>query len=167
LLFTKANKEKIPNKYKNLFEEEVNIISQAKLETRKVPVISIASCGKWKDFIDLDYPAGRADRYELSDSDDSHSFYIIAAGDSMTGMITDKKSIVEGDFLLVEPSKEVRNGDIVFAKDPDLGTTIKKYYVKNDQIILMPLNDKYPPIIPTPDERLRVFPVTEIKRKLR
>jgi SOS-response transcriptional repressor LexA len=128
---------------------------------RPIPVINIAACGGWKDFTDLDYPVGVADRYELSSSRDPNAFYVIASGDSMVG-----GDIREGDLLLVEPNREVRNGDIVLARDPELGVTIKKFYQRNGRITLVALNDKYPPLSPEADERFRVFRITEQRRRL-
>lgn len=128
---------------------------------RLIPVINIAACGMWEDLTDLDYPAGVADRYELSGSRDPNAFYVVASGDSMIG-----GDIREGDLLLVEPNKEVRNGDIVLAKDPELGVTVKKFYMKNGNVVLVSLNDRYPPLTPRRDERFRVYRVTEQRRKL-
>jgi len=130
-------------------------------DLRPIPVINVASCGGWLDFTDLGYPIGVADRYELSSSRDLNAFYVIATGDSMVG-----GDIREGDLLLVEPNREVRNGDIVFARDPEQGVAIKKFYQRPGQIMLVSLNDKYPPLTPTRDERFRVFRITEQRRKL-
>lgn len=128
---------------------------------RPIPIINVATCGGWKDLTDLNYPVGVADRYELADSRDPNAFYVIATGDSMVG-----GDIREGDLLLVEPGREVNNGDIVFARDPELGVTVKKFFKREGRVMLVSLNDKYPPLIPTPDDRFRAFRITEQKRKL-
>ncbi|MBW2307466.1 MAG: helix-turn-helix domain-containing protein [Deltaproteobacteria bacterium] len=126
-----------------------------------IPVINSAACGGWENFTDLNYPVGVADRYELSNTRDPNAFYVIAIGDSMVG-----GDIREGDLLLVEPAREVNSGDIVLARDPEQGVAIKKFFQREGRITLVSLNDKYPPLIPTPDERFRVFRITEQKRKL-
>jgi SOS-response transcriptional repressor LexA len=128
---------------------------------RPIPVINIAACGGWEDFTDLGYPVGVADRYELTSSRDPNAFYVIASGDSMVG-----GDIREGDLLLVEPNREVRNGDIVLARDPEQGVTIKKFFQRDGNVTLVSLNDKYPPLSPKPDERFRVFRITEQRRRL-
>ncbi len=130
-------------------------------EYRLIPVINIATCGGWENLTDLGYPVGVADQYDLSSSRDPNAFYVIATGDSMVG-----GDIREGDFLLVEPGREVINGNIVLARDPEQGVTIKKFFQREGRVMLVSLNDKYPPLIPAPDERFRVFRITEQKRKL-
>jgi len=126
-----------------------------------IPVINTAACGGWEDFTDLGYPVGVADRYEQSTTRDPNAFYVIAAGDSMVG-----GDIREGDLLLVEPNREVLNGDIVLARDPEQGVAIKKFFQREGHVILVSLNDRYPPLSPTPDDRFRVFRITEQRRKL-
>ena len=130
-------------------------------DNRPIPVINTVACGGWKDFTDLGYPVGVADRYELSSSRDPNAFYVIATGDSMVG-----GDIRDGDLLLVEPNREVLNGDIVLARDPEQGVTIKKFFQRQGHITLVSLNDRYPPLNPTQDDRFRVFRITEQRRKL-
>ena len=54
--------------------------------------------------------------------------------------------IAHGDMVLMEPVREqsaLRNGMIVSALVPGLGTTLKYFFRKNNQIILEPANQDY------------------------
>jgi len=58
--------------------------------------------------------------------------------------------IANGDMVLMEPVKDkysLRNGDIVSAMVPGLGTTLKYFIKKNNKINLEAANPKYEPII--------------------
>ncbi len=149
-----AHRARAPEEDKHLYklpsELNENIVPEKDkiyLKEHAIPVINYASCGKWEDLTDLDYPVGNADSYEYSDTKDPHAFFVKANGDSMTGSIDDKRSINSGDLLLVEPSMDVESGDIVLARDDSKGVTVKKFYKSDSQIILHPLNPKYEPII--------------------
>lgn len=122
---------------------------------RMIPVIGKAACGKWADFTDLEYPAGHADRWEMSPSKDPNAFFIIAKGHSMVG-----DDIQDGDLLLVEPNSEVKNGDIVLAKDDGKGCTVKRFYKNKDgSITLLPMNPDFEPMHVQPHERLKLYRV--------
>ena len=57
--------------------------------------------------------------------------------------------IADGDMVLMEPVKEVsclRNGAIVSAMVPGLGTTLKYFFKKNNKIVLEAANPRYEPI---------------------
>ena len=158
LMFDLLLQKKVPNlkkynwsargQYKIAASEDI-IPEKDKIHLKEhaIPVINYASCGKWEDLTDLGYPIGHADSYEYSDTKDPHAFFVKANGDSMTGSIDDKRNINSGDLLLVEPSMNVENGNIVLARDDGKGVTIKKFYKSDSQIVLSPLNPKYEPII--------------------
>lgn len=128
---------------------------------RSVPVINHSACGKWRDFTDLDFPAGHSDRHELAPTNDQHAFYVIAAGDSMIG-----GKIEDGDLLLIEPSKRVDDGDIVLAKVADKGCTVKKFFRHDGHVELRPMNDQHKSLIVKNDPSLRVYRVTRIVKQV-
>ena len=71
-------------------------------------------------------------------------FALTVNGDSMIDAC-----IADGDMVLMEPVKEessLRNGDIVSALVPGLGTTLKYFIKKNNKIFLEAANTKYEPI---------------------
>ncbi|MDD2703188.1 MAG: S24 family peptidase, partial [Candidatus Omnitrophica bacterium] len=134
-------------------------------EERLIPVFD-ASCGALLDWSDGSYPAGHYPRTEPADSKDKNAFYVLARGDLMTGHADDRRTIFDGDLLLIEPGKPVENGDIVLCRF-DNGVIIKKFKHEDGRIRLIPLNDKYPITDLTEKDKSRVFAITEIKRKLR
>ena len=71
-------------------------------------------------------------------------FALTVNGDSMKDAF-----IADGDMVLMEPVFEknsLRNGMIVSAMVPGLGTTLKYFFRKNNQIILEAANPNYEPI---------------------
>lgn len=132
---------------------------------RLIPVFD-ASCGKFIDWTDGSYPIGHYPENEPTTSKDKNSFYVRAHGDSMTGRADDRKTIFDGDLLLVEPSKAINDGDIVFCRNDGKGVTVKKYKHSKDKLHLLPLNDKYDIIVLTSQSRCCCFKITEIKRKI-
>ena len=69
------------------------------------------------------------------------NFALQVRGDSM---IDDH--IADGDFVMVEPRKNPRNGDIVVALLDDGETTLKRFYREKRRIRLEPANQAYQPI---------------------
>ena len=72
-------------------------------------------------------------------------FALTVNGDSMIDA-----QIAHGDMVLMNPVEEIysiRNGDIVSAMVPGMGTTLKYFFKKNNKIILEAANPKYEPII--------------------
>jgi len=71
-------------------------------------------------------------------------FALIVNGDSMIDAC-----IADGDMVLMEPIKDsysVKNGDIVSAMVPGLGTTLKYFFKRNGKIYLEAANTAYEPI---------------------
>ncbi len=108
---------------------------------KNVPVLgSIAAGGLIESYSDVNETL---DMTEVIEKDGV--FALIVNGDSMIDAF-----IADGDMVLMEPVKEVsslRNGAIVSAMAPGLGTTLKYFFKKNNKIILEAANPKYEPII--------------------
>ena len=71
-------------------------------------------------------------------------FALTVNGDSMIDAY-----IADGDTVLMEPvmhQSSLRNGAIVSAMVPGLGTTLKYFFKKNDHIVLEAANQNYEPI---------------------
>ena len=71
-------------------------------------------------------------------------FALTVNGDSMIDAC-----IADGDMVLMEPisdSYSLRNGDIVSALVPGLGTTLKYFFKKGEKIFLEAANPSYKPI---------------------
>ena len=63
--------------------------------------------------------------------------------------------IADGDMVLMEPIKDIfsiRNGDIVSALVPGMGTTLKYFIKRGSYISLEAANPAYEPIVLNPDQ---------------
>ena len=72
-------------------------------------------------------------------------FALTVNGDSMI-----EECIADGDMVLMEPIKDsysLKNGTIVSAMVPGLGTTLKYFFKRGDKIYLEAANPSYGPII--------------------
>ena len=77
-------------------------------------------------------------------------FALCVNGDSMIDA-----QIAHGDMVLMEPVKDsytLRNGDIVSAYVPGLGSTLKYFVKKNNKIHLEPANPSYESIVLNPNQ---------------
>ena len=72
-------------------------------------------------------------------------FALTVNGDSMIDAC-----IADGDMVLMEPISDaysLRNGDIVSAMVPGMGTTLKYFFKRNEKIVLEAANPNYDPIV--------------------
>ena len=111
-----------------------------------IPVMgSIAAGGIIETYADIQENLDISDVLKKKDV-----FALTVNGDSMIDAC-----IADGDMVLMEPVKEshsLRNGEIVSALVPGLGTTLKYFIKKQSKIILEAANPKYEPIILNPEE---------------
>ena len=107
---------------------------------KNVPILgSIAAGGLIESYSDV---SEELDISEILQKKDV--FALTVNGDSMKDAF-----IADGDMVLMEPVFEknsLRNGMIVSAMVPGLGTTLKYFFRKNNQIILEAANPNYEPI---------------------
>jgi repressor LexA len=78
---------------------------------------------------------------------DDNYFCLKVTGDSMKNA-----RIEDGDYILVRKQPVAENGQIVVALVGDNEATVKRFYLKNDMVILKPENDNYEPQIYKPDD---------------
>ena len=90
-------------------------------------------------------------------------FALTVNGDSMIDAC-----ISHGDMVLMEPAKDytLRNGDIVSALVPGLGTTLKYFFKKGNQVVLEPANPKYEPIVLDGDQVIIQGKLLAVWRKI-
>ena len=110
------------------------------LSSNNVPILgSIAAGGLIESYTDV------TDELDISEIFQKKGVFALTVnGDSMKDAY-----IADGDMVLMEPVIEksaLRNGNIVSALVPGLGTTLKYFFRKDNQIILEPANDNYEPI---------------------
>ncbi|MBI2590086.1 transcriptional repressor LexA [Candidatus Berkelbacteria bacterium] len=71
-----------------------------------------------------------------------HDVYALkVSGDSMV-----HDGILDGDYVVIQRTKQPKNGDIVVALLEEENVTLKRYYKEKGRIRLQPANPKYPPI---------------------
>lgn len=85
---------------------------------------------------------------------DEKYFLVKARGDSMEPKIKD------GDLVLAQENPTPEPGSLIVATHNAV-PKIKKYWVSNEQEILMSLNEKYPPEVISPDDDFRKFGVVK------
>ena len=111
-----------------------------------VPVLgSIAAGGLIETFSDVHANLDVSDVFSKKDV-----FALTVNGDSMINAC-----ITDGDMVLMEPVKDyysIRNGDIVSAFVPGMGSTLKYFVKKGRQISLEAANEKYDPIVVDVDQ---------------
>lgn len=71
----------------------------------------------------------------------SELFALEVQGNSMI-----EEGIMDGDYVICEPSQNVKNGDVVVALVNGIEVTLKKYFKEKRWIRLMPANSKMRPI---------------------
>ena len=108
--------------------------------TDGIPVMgSVAAGGLIETFSDVNENLDISDVLKKKDV-----FALTVNGDSMIDAY-----IADGDMVLMEPIKDsysLRNGTIVSAMVPGLGTTLKYYVKKENKIFLEAANQAYEPI---------------------
>ena len=105
-----------------------------------VPIMgSVAAGGLIETFTDVE------EKLDLSDVLNKKNVFALSVnGDSMIDAC-----IADGDMVLMEPINDfhsIRNGTIVSALVPGLGTTLKYFFKRNGKIFLEAANVKYEPI---------------------
>ncbi len=77
-------------------------------------------------------------------------YVLKVSGDSMI-----EEHIQDGDFVIVQEKIEAQNGQTIVALIDDQEATIKKLYLRNDEIELRPANRTLDPVIYSVD-RVRI-----------
>ena len=111
------------------------------IDSSGIPVLgSIAAGGLIEAYSDV------SETFDLSDVLKKKGVFALTVnGDSMKDAY-----IADGDMVLMEPVTDknyLKNGTIVSAMVPGLGTTLKYFLKKNNQIILEAANPNYEPIV--------------------
>jgi len=111
-----------------------------------VPIMgSVAAGGLIETYTDIQETLDLSDVLKKKDV-----FALSVNGDSMIDAC-----IAHGDMVLMEPIKDsysLRNGTIVSALVPGLGTTLKYFIKKGDKVFLEAANPNYEPIILESDQ---------------
>lgn len=133
----------------------------APINMRFLPVVSKVAAGDPAGFTDGEYPAGWAEEFvpAPSDLDDAHAFALRVHGDSMSPRFRD------GDIVICSPSSTAENGDAVVAKVRTDETTCKIFYLDGKNVILSPVNPRFPAQVYQVAEVSWVYPVVICQRR--
>jgi repressor LexA len=132
----------ILEKLSRLFEISIGDLLAEANNRRKVPIVGVVAGGSPITAIE-----NWIGEYEV-DLPDLHNdyFYLRVVGDSMINA-----RIFPGDDLFVRKQSNVNNGDIGVVMI-DQEATVKRILFKGNNIILKPENEKYEPMIFTPQD---------------
>lgn len=110
---------------------------------KKVPVISFVQASNWAEAVDSYEPGDGQEIIFVEHKGGSMTFSVIVNGDCM------ETEFFEGDKILVDPEKEIQNGDFALIKDLTSNeVTFKRVsFLEKGGVILQPLNSKYQPIV--------------------
>ncbi len=128
--------------------------------TGGVPIMgSVAAGGLIETFCDVNESLDLSDVLKKKDV-----FALTVNGDSMIDAC-----IADGDMVLMEPIKDsfaLKNGNIVSASVPGLGTTLKYFFKREGKIFLEAANPNYEPISLNPNEVLIQGKLLAVWRKV-
>ena len=128
--------------------------------TGGVPIMgSVAAGGLIETFCDVNENLDLSDVLKKKDV-----FALTVNGDSMIDAC-----IADGDMVLMEPIKDsfsLKNGNIVSASVPGLGTTLKYFFKREGKIFLEAANPNYEPISLNPNEVLIQGKLLAVWRKV-
>lgn len=118
--------------------DDFNPIPIPKNAYRRIPVVAMAQLGDNGHFCDLEYPVGHGDGYLHFISTDPDAYGLKCVGDSMEPRIKD------GEFVIVEPNRDVTNGDEVLAKSKDGRVMVKILgYTRDGYTHLLSVNQSH------------------------
>jgi repressor LexA len=128
--------------------------------TRYLPIIGEASCGVPTNHY---YQDAEYEMYPVPENLYKEGrYYVRATGDSML------PKIKEGDLVLCDRETYIDNGSIVHYTINNEESGIKKVIMDENgkPVMLMPLNDKYPPIAIKEGDEVRMAKCLEVTSKL-
>ena len=116
-------------------------------KTRKVPLLGNIACGE------PILATENIDSYIEAPEDVECDFSLSCKGDSMIGA-----RIMDGDIVYIREQPEVENGEIaaVLIDNMETEATLKRVYISDNQIMLVPENRAYQPITFVGEEMNRV-----------
>lgn len=118
---------------------------QAKERFGSLPLLGRIAAGRPVEAVE------NPETLSLSDFTGNKDVFVLqVSGDSMI-----EEHILEGDYILVEKTETVRNGEIVVALVDGQDATLKRLYRQGAQVRLQPANSQMEPIL-MPAEAVRV-----------
>ncbi|MDQ6988489.1 MAG: XRE family transcriptional regulator [Mariprofundaceae bacterium] len=121
------------------------------MKMRYLPVVSWVQAGEWGEAVDSYEPYDAEKWIAIVGNVGEHAFALKIEGDSML------PEFREGEYVAVDPAREVKNGSFVIAKLKDTNeATFKQFRLDTGRTYLKPLNSAYPIIDVTDNEQFHV-----------
>jgi SOS-response transcriptional repressor LexA len=135
-------------------DEPASIRGTGGLSARRIPVISMAQAGSLTSWEEIDDYEG----VETFAVKDPRAIAVRIRGDSMS---PDYK---EGTIAILYPSTPPRSDNLVVAKLFNGSVLFKRLHIANGKYHFLSINPAYEPIVVSPDEVERMFPVGKTER---
>lgn len=126
----------------SFFLEESNIID-SRIELSLIPVRGLSSASGGKFILE------ETETFLPFKKSGPNQFAIKIVGDCMVDPDDPRNSIYDGDYVIVDPDVEARNGDVIVARLDGEYSTVKRMYRHGEEVRLVPDNPDYAPIIRT------------------
>lgn len=126
----------------SFFLEESNIID-SRIELSLIPVRGLSSASGGKFILE------ETETFLPFKKSGPNQFAIKIVGDCMVDPDDPRNSIYDGDYAIVDPDVEARNGDVIVARLDGEYSTVKRMYRHGEEVRLVPDNPDYAPIIRT------------------
>lgn len=126
----------------SFFLEESNIID-SRIELSLIPVRGLSSASGGKFILE------ETETFLPFKKSGPNQFAIKIVGDCMVDPDDPRNSIYDGDYVIVDPDVEARNGDVIVARLDGEYSTVKRMYRHGEEVRLVPDNPEYAPIIRT------------------
>lgn len=131
----------------------------------RVPLISWARAGSWTEVDDPLHPGDALEWVPVTGAVSRAAFALRVVGDSMTNP-DDRRSLVDGAVVIIDPEREALHGSIVLAKrEGEQSATLKLLWFDGQQPYLKPLNDRYP-IQPMPADARIIGVAVQVTQSL-
>lgn len=119
----------------------VNFLKMRATPVNRVPIRGYAQLGSEGHWVDLEYPVGEGDGYIWWPSRDEDVYALKCQGDSMTPRIK------HGEYVIIEPNHEIKNGDEVLVVTDEDQVMVKIYaYEQGGRLTLYSINESHEPI---------------------
>ncbi|WP_428065406.1 S24 family peptidase [Candidatus Proelusimicrobium volucris] len=127
----------------NAEKENQNNIIDGKIELTYIPVRGLSSASGGKFILE------ETETFLPFKKSGPNQFAIKIVGDCMVDPDDPRNSIYDGDYVIVDPDVEARNGDVIVARLDGEYSTVKRMYRHGEEVRLVPDNPEYAPIIRT------------------
>lgn len=127
----------------NINEKTQNNIVEGKIELTYIPVRGLSSASGGKFILE------ETETFLPFKKSGPNQFAIKIVGDCMVDPDDPRNSIYDGDYVIVDPDVEARNGDVIVARLDGEYSTVKRMYRHGEEVRLVPDNPDYAPIIRT------------------